>query len=72
ANVSPVGSLPKLGDLQLQGLDINIDDAHQILTVDSDDIRADALDAQKLLDTVGDTVPRAVRRENERTLTLCD
>lgn len=72
AAVSPVGSLPKLGDLQLEGLDISIDNAHQILTVDSDEIRADALDAQKLLDTVGDTVPGAVRRENERTLTLCD
>ena len=72
ASDSPIGALPRLGDLTLDGLDMTIEAAHQILTVDSDEIRADARDAHTLFASVGDTVPAALMRENARTLQLCD
>ena len=69
--VSPVGTLPKLGDLDLHGLDMDVADANAILSVDGADIESDAVDAQTLLTTIGATVPDEVWSENAETIELC-
>jgi len=68
---SPVGTLPKLADLDLNGLGMDVDDANAILSVDSTDIARDAVEAQTLLTTIGATVPTEVWSENAETIKLC-
>lgn len=68
---SPVGVLPKLGDLDLHGLDLAAEDAAEILSVDEADIERDATDAQSLLTLVGDTTPEALWTENAETIARC-
>lgn len=68
---SPVGTLPKLGDLDLRDLDMDASAASEILSVDASDIERDARDAQTLLTLVGDTVPPAIWTENSETIALC-
>jgi phosphoenolpyruvate carboxykinase (GTP) len=68
---SPVGTLPKLGDLDLRDLDMDVSAASEILSVDAGEIERDARDAQTLLTLVGDTVPPAIWTENSETIALC-
>ncbi|CAB4855583.1 MAG: phosphoenolpyruvate carboxykinase (GTP) [Actinobacteria bacterium] len=65
---SPVGTLPKLADLDLHGLDIAISDATEIVSVKYREIEHDARDAQALLTLIGDTVPAAIWAENTETI----
>jgi phosphoenolpyruvate carboxykinase (GTP) len=67
---SPVGTLPKLADLDLRGLDIAISDATEIVSVKYSEIERDARDAQSLLTVIGDTVPAAIWAENTETIAL--
>jgi GTP-dependent phosphoenolpyruvate carboxykinase len=67
---SPVGTLPKLGDLELRDLDISVSVANEILSVNASEIERDARDAQSLLTLVGDTVPAAIWAENSETIAL--
>ena len=67
---SPVGTLPKLADLDLSGLDMDVADASAIVSVKSDEIERDARDAQSLLTLIGDAVPSAIWAENAETLSL--
>jgi phosphoenolpyruvate carboxykinase (GTP) len=67
---SPVGTLPKLADLDLSGLDMDVADATEIVSVKSNEIGRDALDAQSLLTLIGDAVPAAIWAENAETLSL--
>jgi phosphoenolpyruvate carboxykinase (GTP) len=68
---SPVGTLPKLGDLDLRDLDLDVSAASTILSVNADEIQRDSVDAQDLLTSVGDTVPPAMWSENSETIALC-
>jgi len=68
---SPVGTLPKLADLDLNGLAMDVDDANAILSVDGAVIARDAVEAQTLLTTIGATVPTEVWSENAETIELC-
>ncbi len=68
---SPVGTLPKLGDLDLRDLDMDVSAANEILSVDANEIERDARDVQTLLTLVGDTVPPALWTENSATIDLC-
>jgi phosphoenolpyruvate carboxykinase (GTP) len=68
---SPVGTLPKLADLDLRGLDTTLTDATEIVSVNVAEIERDARDAQSLLTLIGDTVPSAIWAENTETITLC-
>jgi phosphoenolpyruvate carboxykinase (GTP) len=68
---SPVGTLPKLGDLDLRDLDMDVSAASEILSVDATEIERDAHDVQSLLTLVGDTVPPAIWTENSETIALC-
>ena len=69
--VSPVGTLPKLGDMDLHGLEMDATVAQAILSVDAADIESDAVDAQTLLTEIGATVPSAIWAENAETIGLC-
>jgi len=68
---SPVGTLPKLGDLDLRDLDMDVSAANEILSVDANEIERDARDVQTLLTLVGDTVPPTLWTENSETIDLC-
>ncbi len=68
---SPVGTLPKLADLDLRGLDTTLTDATEIVSINFTEIERDARDAQSLLTRAGDTVPVAIWAENTETITLC-
>ncbi len=68
---SPVGTLPKLADLDLRGLDTTLTDATEIVSINFTEIERDARDAQSLLTLAGDTVPVAIWAENTETITLC-
>jgi phosphoenolpyruvate carboxykinase (GTP) len=68
---SPVGTLPKLGDLDLHGLDMDVRDANEILSVNAADIERDARDVQSLLALVGESVPAEVWSENAETIAQC-
>ncbi len=68
---SPVGTLPKLADLDLRGLDTTLTDATEIVSINFTEIERDARDAQSLLTLAGDTVPVAMWAENAETITLC-
>lgn len=67
---SPVGTLPKLADLDLRGLDMALTDASEIVSVTYADIERDARDAQSLLTLIGDTVPATIWAENTETIAL--
>ena len=69
--VSPVGTLPKLGDMDLHGLEMDATVAQAILSVDAADIESDAVEAQTLLTEIGATVPSAIWAENAETIGLC-
>lgn len=68
---SPVGTLPKIDDFDLQGLDMDVADAGAILSVNPEEIERDARDAQSLLTLVGEPVPAAIWSENSVTIEQC-
>jgi phosphoenolpyruvate carboxykinase (GTP) len=67
---SPVGTLPRLADLDLGGLDMTVSDANEIVSVKYGEIERDAREAQSLLTLIGDTVPAAIWAENSETIAL--
>jgi len=67
---SPVGTLPRLADLDLGGLDMTVPDANEIVSVKYGEIERDAREAQSLLTLIGDTVPAAIWAENSETIAL--
>jgi phosphoenolpyruvate carboxykinase (GTP) len=68
---SPVGILPKLGDLDLRDLALDVSAASEIVSVDAGEIERDAREAQTLLTLVGDTVPADIWAQNSETIALC-
>jgi len=67
---SPVGTLPRLADLDLGGLDMTVPDANEIVSVKYGEIERDAREAQSLLTLIGNTVPAAIWAENSETIAL--
>jgi len=67
---SPVGTLPRLADLDLGGLDMTVSDANEIVSVKYGEIERDAREAQSLLTLIGNTVPAAIWAENSETIAL--
>lgn len=68
---SPIGTLPKSSDIDLEGLEMSPVQARAILDVDASEIEADARDSQTLLTLVGATVPPQVWAENAETIERC-
>ena len=72
ANDSPLGYLPKVGDLDLHGVEISAESLAELLAAKPNEVRQDAVDAQELLNLVGDTTPAEMWAENTSTIAACD
>lgn len=60
---SPIGRLPRIQDLSLEGLDIPAEDLEELFSVDSDAWRIEADATEEFFDTFGETLPAALRSE---------
>lgn len=60
---SPIGRLPRVEDLNLDGLDIPAADLDELFSVDAEAWRTEADLTEEFYDTFGDKVPAALRAE---------
>jgi phosphoenolpyruvate carboxykinase (GTP) len=60
---SPIGWVPADGAIDTEGLDISAEDLAEVLTVDTEEWRAEVPDIEAHLDTFGDRLPDALRDE---------
>lgn len=60
---SPIGRLPRVEDLNLDGLDIPAADLDELFSVDAEAWRTEADLTEEFYDTFGDRVPAALRAE---------
>ncbi|MCT2225967.1 phosphoenolpyruvate carboxykinase (GTP) [Microbacterium paraoxydans] len=60
---SPIGRLPRVEDLNLDGLDIPAEDLDELFSVDPEAWKAEADLTEEFYDTFGDRVPAALRTE---------
>jgi len=60
---SPIGRLPLIDDLNLDGLDISQQDLDELFAVDADAWSKEADSTEEFFDTFGDTLPAALRAE---------
>lgn len=60
---SPIGRLPRVEDLNLDGLDIPADDLDELFSVDAEAWKTEADLTEAFYDTFGDKVPAALRAE---------
>ncbi|WP_426184396.1 phosphoenolpyruvate carboxykinase (GTP) [Microbacterium sp. TWP3-1-2b2] len=60
---SPIGRLPVIDDLNLDGLDISQQDLDELFAVDADAWSKEADSTEEFFDTFGDTLPAALRAE---------
>jgi phosphoenolpyruvate carboxykinase (GTP) len=72
ASDSPLGFLPKIGDLDLQGVEISVESIAELLSAKPHEVKQDAINAQELLTLVGDTAPAEMWAENTSTIAACD
>lgn len=63
ASDSPIGRLPLIEDLNLDGLDISQQDLDELFAVDADAWSKEADATEEFFDTFGDTMPAALRSE---------
>jgi phosphoenolpyruvate carboxykinase (GTP) len=60
---SPIGRLPRIEDLNLEGLDIAEADLEELFSVDPEAWKTEADLTEKFYDTFGDRLPAALRTE---------
>lgn len=60
---SPIGRLPRVEDLNLEGLDVPADDLEELFSVDPEAWKTEADLTEEFYDTFGDRVPAALRTE---------
>jgi phosphoenolpyruvate carboxykinase (GTP) len=60
---SPIGRLPRVEDLNLDGLDIPAEDLDELFSVDAEAWKTEADLTEEFYDTFGDKVPAALRAE---------
>jgi phosphoenolpyruvate carboxykinase (GTP) len=63
---TPIGTVPRPDDLDLDGLDATADQVAEALTVDRDEWRAELPTIRAHFDTFGDRLPSALRDELEQ------
>jgi phosphoenolpyruvate carboxykinase (GTP) len=63
---TPLGLLPSIGDLDLQGLDISPDALDELLTVDKRAVRKQLPQVEEHLAKFGDELPQGIRNEFEK------
>ena len=66
---TPIGFLPKPGDIDVQGIEVNPETLEQLLAVDPDQWREEIESMAEYLDGYGDRVPAALRAELQKVLT---
>jgi phosphoenolpyruvate carboxykinase (GTP) len=62
---TPIGNLPREGDLNLKGVDVSADALHQLLAVDADAWRKEAGEISAYLETYGARLPAELRGQVE-------
>ena len=60
---SPIGRLPRVEDLNLEGLDVPAEDLEELFSVDPEAWKTEADLTEEFYDTFGDRVPAALRTE---------
>ncbi len=63
AEETPIGDLPKTGDIDLTGIDVSNETLEQLLAVDPAQWRDEMKEIGEYLDTFGDRVPPRLREE---------
>jgi phosphoenolpyruvate carboxykinase (GTP) len=66
ADETPVGLVPKKGDLDVDGLDISDEALTEVLSVDEDALRDELPQVKEHLAKFGDRLPQAIRSHFER------
>jgi phosphoenolpyruvate carboxykinase (GTP) len=65
AEETPLGQLPKEGELDLKGLDINPDDINELMDIDIEAWRAELPDIEKHFAQFGDRCPERIKKQLE-------
>lgn len=60
---SPIGRLPIVSDLNLDGIDVPEQDLEELFAIDAEAWKAEADSTEAFFDTFGDTLPAALRTE---------
>jgi phosphoenolpyruvate carboxykinase (GTP) len=60
---SPIGLLPKEGDLDLSGLDISPEDLKELMSVDSNELKKEKPDIEQHFAAFGDRLPERLRKQ---------
>ncbi len=60
---SPIGRLPRIADLNLEGLDVAQEDLDELFSIDADAWLQEAASTESFYDTFGDRMPAALRSE---------
>jgi phosphoenolpyruvate carboxykinase (GTP) len=65
---TPVGWVPREGDIDLSGLNLTSDDFHLAMAVDHEEWKTELLAHGELFETIGKTMPEALRLQRELLL----
>ena len=65
---TPIGYLPKPGDIDVKGLDMSKEDLEQLLAVDPAQWRAEMDNIGQYFDEFGDRIPSELRAEHQKVL----
>ena len=60
---TPIGLLPKKGDIDLAGLDIPADDMKELMSIDTDEWKAEVPDIEQHFSTFGKHLPERLRKQ---------
>jgi phosphoenolpyruvate carboxykinase (GTP) len=63
AKETPIGLMPEEGGLDISGLDVSAEDMTELLTVDTEAMKAEIPDIQAHFDQFGDRLPGRLRKE---------
>jgi phosphoenolpyruvate carboxykinase (GTP) len=66
ADESPIGLLPKEGDLDISGLEVSADDMKQLMSINIDDWKAEIPDIENHFSTFGDRLPEGLKKQLQK------
>jgi phosphoenolpyruvate carboxykinase (GTP) len=68
AQKSPIGLIPKEGDLELGGIEISPGDMKELMRVEPDELRAEIPDIERYFATFGDRLPDRMKKQLEELI----
>jgi phosphoenolpyruvate carboxykinase (GTP) len=68
AQKSPIGLIPKEGDLELGGIEISPGDMKELMRVEPDELRAEIPDIERHFATFGDRLPDRMKKQLEELI----